>query len=95
MRIPGTTVPHRNCFPRNKTRRTRLCRRITAAIERLATAPTNQGLVIGDIWLLRLRALLARAHGDAAAYTHVRDGYRDLARMLEFEGHIAWAEAMP
>jgi hypothetical protein len=44
---------------------------------------------------LRVRALLARAHGDAAAYTHLRDRYRDMARTLGFEGHIALAEAMP
>jgi class 3 adenylate cyclase len=66
-----------------------------AAIERLATAPAEEGLVIPDIWLLRLRALLARAHGDAAAYAHFRDRYRDVAKSLGFEGHIAWAEAMP
>ena len=36
-----------------------------AAIERLAAAPADEGLVMRDIWLLRLRALLARAHGDA------------------------------
>jgi hypothetical protein len=66
-----------------------------AAIERLATAPADEGLVIRDIWLLRLRALLARAHGDAAAYTDFRDRYRSMARMLGYEGHIAWAEAMP
>jgi hypothetical protein len=65
-----------------------------AAIERLAAAPADEGLVIRDIWLLRLRALLARAHGDAAAYAHLRDRYRDMARTLGFEGHIAWAEAM-
>jgi hypothetical protein len=64
------------------------------AIVRLAEAPADEGLAIRDIWLLRLRALLARAHGDAAAYTHLRDRYRDMARTLEFEGHIAWAEAM-
>jgi hypothetical protein len=51
--------------------------------------------VIRDIWLLRLRALLARAHGDAAAYAHFRDRYRDMAKTLGYEGHIAWAEAMP
>jgi hypothetical protein len=35
-----------------------------AGIERLAAAPADDGLVIRDIWLLRLRALLARArHG--------------------------------
>jgi hypothetical protein len=38
-----------------------------AAIERLAAAPADEGLVIREIWLLRLRALLARAHGDAEA----------------------------
>ena len=66
-----------------------------AAIERLAAAPTDEGLVIRDIWLLRLHALLARAHGDVATYAHFRDGYRDMARTFSYEGHIAWAEAMP
>jgi hypothetical protein len=66
-----------------------------AAIERLAAAPADEGLVIRKIWLLRLRALLARAHGDGARYREYRDCYRDMARTLEFEGHIAWAEAMP
>jgi hypothetical protein len=53
-----------------------------AAIERLAAAPAEEGLVIREIWLLRLRTLLARAHGD------------DVAESLGFEGHIAFAEAM-
>ena len=66
-----------------------------AAIERLAAAPADEGLVMRDIWLLRLRALLAQAHGDAVAYAYFRDRYRDMAKALEFEGHIAWAEAMP
>jgi hypothetical protein len=66
-----------------------------AAIERLATAATDDGLATRDILLLRLRALLARAHGDAATYTQFRDRYRDMARTLGFEGHIAWAEEMP
>ena len=39
-----------------------------AAIERLAAAPAEEGLVIRDIWLLRLRALLSKAHGDDVAY---------------------------
>jgi hypothetical protein len=38
-----------------------------------------------EIWLLRLRALLARAHGDAAAYADFRDRYRDMARSLGFD----------
>jgi hypothetical protein len=66
-----------------------------AAVERLATAPADEGLVMRDIWLRRPRALLARAHGDAAAYAHSRERYSDMARTLGFEGHIAWAEAMP
>jgi class 3 adenylate cyclase len=66
-----------------------------AAIERLAAAPADEGLVIREIWLLRLRALLARTHGDDAAYAHFRDRYRDMAKTLGFEGHIAWGEEMP
>jgi hypothetical protein len=65
------------------------------AIERLAAAPTDGGFVLHDIWLLRLRALLARANGDTAAYADLRDRYRDMARTLDFEGHIDWSEAMP
>ena len=66
-----------------------------AAISRLADAPADDGLVIRDILLLRLRALLARAQGDEAAYRDNRDRYRDMATSLGFEGHMKWAEAMP
>ena len=48
-----------------------------------------------DTWLLGLRALLARAHGDAEVYNQLRNRYRKMATDLGFEGHIAWAEAMP
>ena len=65
-----------------------------AAIERLSQAPTETGLALRDIWLLRLHALLAQAHLNAAAYEQFRDRYRDLAKSLGFAGHIAWAEAM-
>jgi hypothetical protein len=66
-----------------------------AAIERLAPAPNDGGLPPRDILLLRLRALLAQARGDETAYRDFRDRYRDMAKSLGFEGHIAWAEAMP
>ena len=66
-----------------------------AAIDRLAAAPDDDGLVIRDIWLLRMRALLARAHGDDTAYRDYRDRYRAMATSLGFEGHMKWAEAMP
>jgi class 3 adenylate cyclase/DNA-binding IscR family transcriptional regulator len=65
-----------------------------AAIERFAAAPADDELVVRDIWLLRLRALLARAHGDEASYRDYRDRYRAMAESLGFEGHISWAEAM-
>jgi class 3 adenylate cyclase len=65
-----------------------------AATERLATASADDGLVMCDVWLLRLRALLARARGDEMGYRDYRDRYRAMAESLGFEGHIAWAEAM-
>jgi len=64
-----------------------------AAIDRLARTPT-EGVVLRDIWLLRMHASLARARGDTAAYSESRDRYRAKAKSLEFEGHIDWAEAI-
>ena len=64
------------------------------AIERLAAAPTETGFVLNEIWLLRMRALLAHAHGDDAGYRDYRDRYRAMATLLGFEGHMKWAEAM-
>ena len=65
------------------------------AIDRLANLPADEGWAVREITLLRLRALLARAHGDDTAYRDYRDRYRAMATELGFEGHIAWAEAMP
>jgi len=66
-----------------------------AAIDRLADAPVEEGLVIRDIWLLRMRALLAQALCDETVYRDYRDRYREMATSLGFEGHMKWAEAMP
>jgi adenylate cyclase len=66
-----------------------------SAIEQLAAVPTDPGFVLHEIYLLRLRALLARARGDEAVYRDYRDRYRDMAETLGFEGHLRWAEAMP
>jgi class 3 adenylate cyclase len=66
-----------------------------AAINRLASAPADEGLVIRDIWVLRSRALLARARGEGVNYLEFVNRYRDMAASLGFEGHIDWAEAMP
>jgi adenylate cyclase len=64
------------------------------AVDRLAAAPTDRGFALHEIFLLRLRALLARAHGDEADYRDYRDRYRKLATELGFEGHLVVAEAM-
>jgi hypothetical protein len=61
----------------------------------LVAAPADDGLVIREIWLLRMRALLARARGDETGYRDYRDRYRAMATDLGFGGHMAWAEAMP
>jgi class 3 adenylate cyclase len=65
-----------------------------AAIDRLAAAPADEALAIRDIWLLRARALLAKARGDNVAYLDLAGRYRAMAESLGFEGHIAWAQAM-
>ena len=65
-----------------------------AAIERLAQTVVDD-VPVQDVWLLRMRALLASAHGDNTAYREYRDRYRDMAKTLGFEGHIEWAGAMP
>ena len=66
-----------------------------AAIDRLAAEPTDPGFVLFGVPLMRMRALLARARGDDATYAQFRDRYRDTAKTLGFEGHIALGEAMP
>jgi adenylate cyclase len=70
-------------------------REAEAVIDQLARTPIEPGFVLNDIWLLRLRALLARVRGDEFSYRKFLDPYRAMAASLGFEGHIAWAEAMP
>ncbi len=65
------------------------------AVDRLTNLWADDGSAMREITLLRLRALLARARDDAAAYAHFRDRYRDMAASLGFEGHMEWTEAMP
>ncbi|MBX7435479.1 hypothetical protein JDV09_25790 [Mycobacterium sp. Y57] len=66
-----------------------------AALDRLERIPLGDNFVPREIVLLRLRALLARSRGDDITYRNYRDRYRDMARTLGFEGHMAWAEEMP
>jgi adenylate cyclase len=65
-----------------------------AEIERLAAVPTDAGFVWHEIFLVRLRALLARTNGDEAGYRLLADRYRSMAIELDYEGHVAMAEAM-
>ena len=65
-----------------------------SAIDRAANLPTDKGLVLRDMWLLRLRALLARARGDDVAYRDLADRYRAMSTSLGFEGHMAMANSM-
>ena len=69
-------------------------REARTAIAKLAAVPVEPGVVVYEVWLLRLRALLAQAEGDAVGYRDYRDRYRTRAADLGFEGHMAWAEAM-
>ncbi|OBI91837.1 adenylate/guanylate cyclase domain-containing protein [Mycobacterium sp. 1245805.9] len=64
------------------------------AMDRLANLRPDDVWAIREITLLRLRALLAGARGDANAYRDLVGRYRAMAESLGFEGHIAWAEAM-
>jgi adenylate cyclase len=64
------------------------------AVDRLGDQPVEPDFAVHGIWLLRARALLARACGDDAAYQNLRGQYRMMATELGFEGHVAMAEAM-
>ena len=65
------------------------------AFDWLANLGADDGSAVREIMLLRLRALLARARGVDVAYRDLVSRYREMAESLGFEGHIAWAEAMP
>jgi class 3 adenylate cyclase len=65
-----------------------------SAIDSLANVPEYEGSALCDIWLLRVRSLLARTRGDDVAYQDLVSRYRAMAKSLGFEGHIAMAETM-
>jgi adenylate cyclase len=64
------------------------------AIDRLAAVPTEPGFVLHELPVLRLRALLACAHGDEAGYQQFLERFRAKAQEADFEGYLAQAEAM-
>ena len=61
------------------------------AIERLAAAPMD--VVDREIWVLRLRALLAGARGDEAAHRDLSRQHRAMATKLGRLGHMAMADS--
>jgi len=66
-----------------------------AAIHRLVATLAGSEWVTRDLFVLQLRALLARARGDDMVYRKHRDRYRAMANELGFEGHMQWAREMP
>lgn len=65
-----------------------------AAVDRLAAVPTEPGFTLHDLPIRRLRALLARAAGDAEGYRTWLRRYRAAAQRSGFAGHMAEAQAM-
>jgi adenylate cyclase len=64
------------------------------AIERLASVATEPGFVLHELPVLRLQALLARAHGDEPGYQQFLQRFRAKAQEADFEGCLAQADAM-
>ncbi|WP_353612398.1 hypothetical protein [Mycobacterium sp. 852002-51961_SCH5331710] len=65
-----------------------------AAVAELERAPL-EGSAIRDVWVLRLKTLLARACGEETAYRQLGQRYREMADDLGYEGHQKWAAALP
>ena len=65
------------------------------AVERLGASLGEAVWVSRAVSGMRLRALIARARGDAPAYQQLKARYRQVSTELGFEGHMAWAAAMP
>jgi adenylate cyclase len=63
-----------------------------AAIDRFAAAPADPGFLLNELSLLRLRGLLARAHGDAVACQQLMADFRAKAAAAGFEPLVAAAE---
>jgi adenylate cyclase len=59
---------------------------VGAAVDRLSAVRADNGFVLHQLSLLRLRALLARARGDEAGYSAYADDYGDLVASIDFRG---------
>ena len=56
--------------------------------------PVETMFVLHEVQLLRMRALVARAHGDEAGYRSYVDRYRTRAGECGYAGHLAIAQEM-
>ena len=63
---------------------------VQAVIDRLAAASVDSGHLPDELTVLRLRGLLARAHGDAAASQQFTVGFRAKASAAGFEPLVAF-----
>jgi len=91
FRGPATTVLVEALLSRGSTADINDAER---AIDRLAAVPTEPGFVLHELPVLRLRALLACAHGDKAGYQQFLERFRAKAQEADFEGYLAQAQAM-
>lgn len=66
-----------------------------AAIDQLATVPTDPGFVLHELPLLRSRALLALARGDEISYRNLLKEHRDRAAAAGFDALMAAPSANP
>jgi adenylate cyclase len=64
-----------------------------AAIDRLATVPTDPGFVLHELPLLRSRALLAHARGDESSYRNFLEQHRAKAAAAGFDALITNVDA--
>lgn len=91
FRGPATTVLVEALLVRGFTTDLENAERV---VDRLAAVPTEPGFVLHQLPVLRLRALLARAHGDEPGYRDFTKRFRDKATEADFQGCLAQAEAM-
>ena len=65
-----------------------------SAADRLQAVPVDPTFVMHEVQLFRMRALMARAHGDEEGYRSYVERYHARAAACGYTGHVAIAEAM-
>jgi adenylate cyclase len=69
--------------------------RCTSIHRHLTAFPDRTRVCPGRCRLLLIAGIGGTGQGDDVTYRELRDSYRKMAAELGFEGHMAWAEAMP